>query len=313
MCQVETRDGKIIKIPCDKVMLRQVLTDVYDDSLVRAQAKWSKSPLHDSGDYGHGRFWTSIWLSLMKTPDAIFMKWYFIRSLRQVGQLAAVRVGTTGDPWGTKHTTCCQLESQWLLPTLPLPALPSPADHAQAIFAESLAEPDFEQLGWCKPFSELTEDDVKAYFVGQGLTPYDRDQLEFCAPYWAAQEGNLPMLRYLVEVMGCTVRRKAPIGVTPIHMSARNGHDKITAYLCDRTKNDPEYLNGLTTAGLGVSPMDGAAVRGHASSIRLVWLVARHAAVLVAIRRYFGSRRLHSMRLALRAMTLPFHALPPLL
>ena len=87
------------------------------------------------------------------------------------------------------------------------------------------------------------------------------------------------------------------VGVTPLIMSARQGFNTIVTYLIDTLqkvcKDEAEFKANLdikSTAGLGLCAMDGAATRGHASTLRL--LASRGADI--AARRTNGRTPLHS-------------------
>ena len=59
--QVQTLDGNYAPIPCDKIILRQVLAEVYEEGLSRAREVWQRDKEHDTRDMGGmGTFWSSI-------------------------------------------------------------------------------------------------------------------------------------------------------------------------------------------------------------------------------------------------------------
>jgi hypothetical protein len=167
-----------------------------------------------------------------------------------------------------------------------------------AIYAETTAEPDFEALGWCKPCQELTDADVKAYVESWGQTwEPDHSVEQRAGAFLAAYEGNLPMLRHLVEAVGVgDLTSPNGVGVTPLIMAARYGYDSIVTYLLDTVRAREgeaavkSYLEHKTTAGLGLTAIDGAATRGHPSTIRLL---AGHGAD-IHVRRTGGRTPLHS-------------------
>ena len=248
--RVKTLDGSTADIPCDKVILRQVLAAVFDEGLARAKAVWSADPLHDKRDMGTGTFWGAMGHGFMG-GDLSFVRWYFNKSLRQ------------------------------------------------CVFAESDDEPDFVKLGWCKPCEQLTSEDAAAYCARWGMAWAPDGSVERAAgAFWPAQEGNLPMLRYMVEALHVDFMAPNPLGVTALHCAARQGFDAIVQYLVskatERVGGAGDELNAwldLKTAGPNyLSPIDGAAVRGHHSTIRLLASLGAS----VHTRRANGRTPLHS-------------------
>jgi hypothetical protein len=167
-----------------------------------------------------------------------------------------------------------------------------------AIYAEDFDEPDFAALGWCKPCEQITDSDVKAYVEGWGVTWEADHSVEMKAGAWlASYEGNLPMLKHMVEKVG-VADLTAPngVGVTALIMAARQGYDQIVAYLLDTLaarEGDAAvkaYLEHRTYGGLRLCAIDGAATRGHASTVRLL---ARRGADIHP-RRTNGRTPLHS-------------------
>jgi hypothetical protein len=230
--QVQTLDGNYAPIPCDKIILRQVLAEVYEEGLSRAREVWQRDKEHDTRDMGGmGTFWSSILAGFTGHTDLSFLRWYSNMSLRQ------------------------------------------------AYFAESVDEPDFVALGWSKPLEELTAEDCKRYCARWGMEWWPDHSVEKAAGcFWPAQEGNLPMLRYFVEVLEIDPMPPNPIGVSALHCAARQGLNKIIRYLVakagERVGHDtPElraWLNLRTNGLLKLVPIDGAAVSGHPSTIKLL-------------------------------------------
>ena len=114
--------------------------------------------------------------------------------------------------------------------------------------------------------------------------------------YWASYEGSLPMLQYMVETVGCELAVANAVGVSPLMYAARQGFDSICTYILDALeKSDGRdamlaHLDLKTTAGLDLCAIDGAATRGHASTVKL--LAARGADFMA--RRANGRAPLHS-------------------
>ena len=255
--QVKTLDGGVATIPCDKVILREVLASVFEEGLAKAEARFLADPQHGNIDFGSGLFWGSLGHSYASEPTTSFFKWYFLKILRQ------------------------------------------------AIFAETTGEPDFEALGWCKPLDQLTDKDV-ANYMGRFGMPWGRDDVEKSVKTMktsgtgailAAQEGNLPMLRYAVEKLNSSITAQNVVGVTALMHASRNGFSRVVGYIIDKiyelSKDEEEaraHLDIKTTAGLGLCAIDGAATRGHVEVVRL--LAARGADVHA--RRANGRTSLHS-------------------
>ena len=49
---MQTLDGNYAPIPCDKIILRQVLAEVYEEGLSRAREVWQRDKEHDTRDMG---------------------------------------------------------------------------------------------------------------------------------------------------------------------------------------------------------------------------------------------------------------------
>ena len=248
--QVKTLDGGTSCIPCDKVILREVLGAVYEDGLAKARDGWKEDGEHDTRDFGTGTFWSSMVAGFIGVTDFSFVRWYFNKSLRQ------------------------------------------------AIFAESKDEPDFVALGWSKPFEQLGPDDARLYCARWGMEWKEDHSVEKAAgAFWPAQEGNLPMLRYFVEKLEIDPMPPNPLGVTALHCAVRQGFNSIVKYLVakatERVGDGDELKAWLDLKTLGVlklAPIDGAAVRGHPSTIKLLASLGAD----IHVRRSNGRTPLHS-------------------
>ena len=105
----------------------------------------------------------------------------------------------------------------------------------QAVFAEVDDEPDYVALGWSKAFEDLTAVDAAEYCVRFGMPTEDAPAvLRGAGVFWAAMEGNLPMLRYVVETLGADLWQCNTIGVTPLHMASRQGFNTVIRYIVAR-------------------------------------------------------------------------------
>tara|TARA_B100000795_G_scaffold256648_1_gene229248 strand:- start:13 stop:1056 length:1044 start_codon:yes stop_codon:yes gene_type:complete len=180
----------------------------------------------------------------------------------------------------------------------------------QAVFAEVDDEPDYVALGWSKAFEDLTAVDAEEYCVRFGMPPADAPAvLRSAGVFWAAMEGNLPMLRYVVEILGADLWQCNTIGVTSLHMAARQGFNTVIKYIVARAGNsspaelkacldmqttdpspnpnpnpdpnpnpnpnpdpnpDQACLDMQTTAGLQLTAIDNAATRGHPKTVALL-------------------------------------------
>jgi hypothetical protein len=81
--QVQTLNGNFAPIPCDKIILRKVLAEVYVEGLSIARDLWQRDKEHDTRDIeGMGTFWSSM-MAGITGQDPSFALWYFHRSLRQ--------------------------------------------------------------------------------------------------------------------------------------------------------------------------------------------------------------------------------------
>ena len=104
------------------------------------------------------------------------------------------------------------------------------------IFAESLEAPDFVARGWCKPVEEITEADARAYTEKWCLKYREDRSVERtlgAGAFWAACQGNLPMLRFFHERRGVPLDSPSPIGSTPIMMVSHQGCDEVVKYICE--------------------------------------------------------------------------------
>ena len=224
---VTTLDDATTPIPCDKVILRQVLRSVYEEGLDDAKEGWLLDAGHGKTDLGIGLFWSDMVRAFTGVTDFSYVRWYFNKVLRQ------------------------------------------------AVFAEHDDEPDYVALGWSKPFEELTAADATEYCVRFGMPSADAPAvLKSAGVFWAAMEGNLPMLRYIVEIVGAEPMDVNTIGVSTLHMAARQGFNAIIEYLVARAGDSPELktacLNMETMAGLKLTAIDGAATRGHPKTVKLL-------------------------------------------
>jgi len=105
----------------------------------------------------------------------------------------------------------------------------------QAVFAEVDDEPDYVALGWSKAFEDLTAVDAAEYCVRFGMPTEDAPAvLRGAGVFWAAMEGNLPMLRYVVETLGADLWQCNTIGVTALHMASRQGFNTVIRYIVAR-------------------------------------------------------------------------------
>ncbi|XP_063412692.1 fibronectin type 3 and ankyrin repeat domains 1 protein-like [Mytilus trossulus] len=109
-----------------------------------------------------------------------------------------------------------------------------------------------------------------------------RDSEEMTPLLWAAQEGHLEVLRYLVLV-GCdTEVRDTKYGKTPLLKAAAEGHREIVNYLvtvgCEKEVRDKD----------GATPLLWAAFKGHLEIVRFLVTVgcdkeARDTTVIIDI------------------------------
>ena len=113
----------------------------------------------------------------------------------------------------------------------------------QAVFAEVDDEPDYVALGWSKAFEDLTAVDAAEYCVRFGMPTEDAPAiLRSAGVFWTAMEGNLPMMRYVVETLGADLWQCNTIGVTPLHMAARQGFNTVIKYIVARASDSPAGL-----------------------------------------------------------------------
>ena len=166
------------------------------------------------------------------------------------------------------------------------------------ILAETVEEPDFVELGWTRPFEELSRTDYETFCRGgNGLQGGYDSEPESNLPMMAwnsAMMGHLPMLRYTcatssprshdlrldrtclpllltrraplrrIETLGAEPAFKNAFGMSCLLMTARFGHERCLRYLCERL---PLEEIDFVSAGLGLSAICDAAKCGHPKCI----------------------------------------------
>lgn len=50
--------------------------------------------------------------------------------------------------------------------------------------------------------------------------------------HWAAEFGQLEVMKYFVETLNCSAELKGHLSMTPLEKAGRNGHIHVTQYLC---------------------------------------------------------------------------------
>ena len=129
------------------------------------------------------------------------------------------------------------------------------------LLAESLDEPDWIALGWSVPFDRIGEAELSAYWAHYGLQ-WPQPASAMVIP---ALEGNLPMLRYFIESVGCSPAVSSPTGLTPLIGAARGGHLSVVCYLCQRL--DIADID-FQMESSGMSALADAAMRNHPKVLR---------------------------------------------
>jgi hypothetical protein len=129
------------------------------------------------------------------------------------------------------------------------------------IMAETCDDPDWVALGWSMPFDRIGEAELSAYWAHYGLQ-WPQPASAMVLP---ALEGNLPMLRYCIEIAGCNAACSSPTGLSPLIAAARGGHRAVVSYLCGRL--DVADIN-YQTEDSGLSALADAARRNHPDVVR---------------------------------------------
>jgi len=102
----------------------------------------------------------------------------------------------------------------------------------------------------------------------------ERDKFGANALDWAAGEGHMHCVRYLVPHLMLSTQTKQPIrrrdGKSCLHWSCRNGHVEVTQYLLEHLYLSNDALVRVGT-GDGTSPTQLAAFGGHVSILQWIY------------------------------------------
>lgn len=170
--------------------------------------------------------------------------------------------------------------------TMHLQAVHPMEDHVQAVLDSraSLTAPGFTKNGKvatnyaeslpaaCAAAKKGSLADLLAMSIDK--IRQERDKFGANALDWAAGEGHIDCVRYLVPHMPLSREAKQPArrrdGKSCLHWSCRNGHIDVTQYLLEHLylSNDALVLTGT---GDGTSPVQLAAFGGHVSMLQWIF------------------------------------------
>lgn len=130
------------------------------------------------------------------------------------------------------------------------------------ILAEHKSETDEERAAWPKTVDGIApEETARAYLdrFGVSLEVCAADAADTSHTFYAAVEGNLPMLRWLHEMAGKPLNLGNIFDMTALLISSRMGNIACVEYLC--SKLPVEEIN-RTSKGLGLSALGDASKCG---------------------------------------------------
>ena len=79
--------------------------------------------------------------------------------------------------------------------------------------------------------------------IEKGANPFHKNEYNNDLLHFAAIEGKLKILKYLVDELGCSLAEKSNIGGTPLHAAAPSNQLQVVKYFIEDCQLDPSVLD----------------------------------------------------------------------
>lgn len=112
--------------------------------------------------------------------------------------------------------------------------------------------------------------DFVKFLVKNGADPKMRDDENKVALHFAAENGYVEIVKYLVEQCGSDVNASNFYGAVPLHYAARHNYPQIAAFLMQKDADINATFNGNGDSLKGLTPLMVAVFQGHETVVKLL-------------------------------------------